>query len=195
LALQPSPSLTLLDILEKSALTGAYGFYLVAAAGTIFRCDFHALSANRLISFCFSRLLARAFDQRPLATHCNLSTSKRTGTAFALAASRIPLREADRTRPTLGFLPFSPPTLRSFTCITFSAVFLRNSNSYSVLLVVVSVSSAPTYVPLQAVRQHYATLKTGTRSHVTHHINPNCGYSSSAFKHQFAWSLPLGGSA
>jgi hypothetical protein len=113
LALQPSPGLTLLDILEKSALTGAYGFYLVAAAGTIFRCDFHTLSANRLISFCFSRLFARAFDQRPLATHCNLSTSRRIGTAFALAASRIPLREADRTRPTLSFLTIfaSYPTI------------------------------------------------------------------------------------
>jgi hypothetical protein len=69
----------------ESALTGA--FHLVTAVGTILRCDFHARSANRLINFCFCRLLARAFDQRPLATHCNLSTSKRTGTAFALAAS------------------------------------------------------------------------------------------------------------
>lgn len=71
LAIQPSPGLTLLDVLGKSALTGAYILPQLLRPAPSFAAIFHAVSANRLISFCFSRLLALAFDQRPTAT-CQL---------------------------------------------------------------------------------------------------------------------------
>lgn len=85
----------------KSALTGAYTLPLFAAAGFILHYGYHSVSANRLTSFRLLWVLARAIDQRPPATHCNLSTSARVGAAAAPTARDPTRHEADRARSTL----------------------------------------------------------------------------------------------
>jgi hypothetical protein len=149
----------------ESALTGAYSFFLVAAASTTVHCEIHAVSANHLNDFRSSgRSRAHSTSvHRPTAT-CQL----RRGSALPLSLRLRNSTARGRSHTTTAHL--SGVFASGCNHCAFTAFLLLKSRCHCLSdrrFWCDLVCLAPTYVPLHAVRQHYATLSRKTRSHVT----------------------------
>jgi hypothetical protein len=155
------------------------------------RCSPPTISTTIACSCC-SR---RAFDRSPPGTHCNLSTSWTTGTAFALAASRNPAcaRQISHDRSSSFHVSRLPlchlPTSTLVAFAQLGAPHLSVGCCSRIGLPGLCVIHTPRRQAALCVPKQRNTQSRYLR------LGPDCSNPSSLFALRFVPSLPSGDSA